>query len=57
MSTSGRQADDEVEEVAISRGNLESSITSEECTQIARMYGLLVVEPIDLERLLLRQGM
>ena len=40
VSTSGRQVDDEEEEVVVSCGDLESLITSEECTQIARMYGL-----------------
>ena len=40
VSTSGRQVDDEAEEVAVSYGDLESLITSEECTQIARMYDL-----------------
>ena len=49
-STSGRQVDDEAEEVAVNCGNLESLITSKECTLIARMYGLQVIEPTDLER-------
>ena len=40
VSTLGRQVDDEADEVAVSCGDLESLITSEECTQIARMYGL-----------------
>ena len=50
VSTSGRQVDDEAEEVAVSCGNLESLITSEECTRITRMYSLQVIEPTDLER-------
>ena len=50
VSTSGRQVDDEAKEVAVSCGDLKSSITSEECTQISWMYGLQVVEPTDLER-------
>ena len=51
VSTSGRQVNDEVEEVVISCGDLKSSITSEECTRISQMYGLQVVKPTDLERL------
>ena len=50
VSTSGLQVDDETKEVAVSCGDLESLITSEECTRISRMYGLQVVEPTDLER-------
>ena len=50
VSTLGRQVYDEAEEVEVSCGDLESSITSEECTQILWMYGLQVVEPTDLER-------
>ena len=50
VSTLGRQVDDKVKGVAVSYGDLESLITLEECTQIARMYGLQVVEPTDLER-------
>ena len=49
MSTSGRQCNVEVD-VAVSCGNLESSITSEECARITREYGLEVVKPTDLER-------
>ena len=50
ISTSGRQVDDEAEEVAVSCGDLVSQITSEECMKIARTYGLYVTEPTDLER-------
>ena len=50
VSTSGRQVNDGVEEVAVSCGDLESLITSEECTRIAQMYGLQVIKPTDLER-------
>ena len=50
VSTSGHQVDDEAEEVVVSCGNLESSITLEECARIARMYGLQVIEPTDFER-------
>ena len=50
VSTSGRQVDEEEEEVAVSYGDLESLIISEECTRIARMYGLQVIEPTDLEK-------
>ena len=50
VSTSSRQVDDEVKEVAVSCGDLESLITSEECTRISQMYGLQVVEPTDLEK-------
>ena len=50
MSTSGHQVDDRVEKVTVSCGDLESLIIAEECTQIARMYGLQVIEPTDLER-------
>ena len=49
MSTSSCQ-DDVEEETAVSYGDLESSITSEECTRIAQEYGLVVIKPIDLER-------
>ena len=50
VSTSGRQVDDEAEEVAVSCGDLKSLITSEDCTRIVRMYGLQVIEPTDLGR-------
>ena len=50
MSTSGRQVDDEAEEVTVSYGDLESSIRSEDCTQIVQMHGLQLIEPTDLER-------
>ena len=40
-----------MEEIIVSCGDLESSIRSEDCTQIVRMYGLQVIEPTDLERL------
>ena len=49
MSTLGRQGNEE-EEVTVSCGDLQSSITSEEYTRITREYGLEVVEPTDLER-------
>ena len=49
VSTSGR-LDDVEEEIAVSYGDLESSITREECTWIAQEYGLVVIEPTDLER-------
>ena len=49
VSTSGCQGDVE-EEIAVSCGDLESSITPEECIRIAREYGLEVIEPTDLER-------
>ena len=39
-----------MEEVAVSCGDLQSLITSEDCTQITREYGLEVVEPTNLER-------
>ena len=50
VSTSGRQVDDEADDVMVSYGDLESLITSEKCTRIAQMYGLQVIEPTDLER-------
>ena len=50
VSTLGHQVDDKVEEVAVSCGDLESFITSDECTRIVRMYGFQVIKPIDLER-------
>ena len=50
VSTSGHQVNDEAEKVAVSCGDLVSFITSEECTRIARMYGLYVTKPTDLER-------
>ena len=57
VSTSGRQGDEE-DEVAVSCGDLQSSITSKECTQIMRDYGLELVEPTNLEgRILLRSAM
>ena len=49
VSTSGCQGDAE-EEVAVSCGDLESSITLEDCTRITQEYGLEVVKPTDLER-------
>ena len=49
MSTSSRQGD-EKEEITVSCGDLQSSITSEECTWITWEHGHEVVEPIDLER-------
>ena len=47
---SGRQGNDEVEEVAISCGDLESSITSKDCTRITQEYSLEVLELTNLER-------
>ena len=49
MSSSGC-LDDVEEETAVSYGDLESSITPVECTWIVREYGLVVIEPTDLER-------
>ena len=49
VSTSGH-LDDMEEETAVNYGNLESSITQEECTRIAQEYGLVVIEPTNLER-------
>ena len=49
MSTSGH-LDDVEEETTVSCGDLESSITQEECTQIAHEYDLAVIEPTNLER-------
>ena len=49
MSTSGR-LDDIEEETTVSCGDLESSITRKECTWIAHKEGLMVIDPIDLER-------
>ena len=50
VSTSRRQVDDEVDEVAVSCGDLVSQITSEECMRIVRTYGLYLTEPTNLER-------
>ena len=49
-STLGRQSEEEEEEVAVSYGDLQSSLTPEDCTWIAWEYGLEVVAPDDLER-------
>ena len=49
MSTLGRQGDVE-DEIAVSCGDLKSSIIPEECIQITWEYGLQVIEPTDLER-------
>ena len=49
VSTSSR-LDDVEEETTVSCGDLESSITQEECTHIAQEYSLVVIEPTDLER-------
>ena len=49
VSTSGH-LDNVEDETAVSYGDLESSITREECTQIAQEYGLVVIEPTDMER-------
>ena len=46
----GHQSDEEVEEVAVSCGDLQSLIKPEDCTWITREYGLEVLEPTDLER-------
>ena len=50
VSISGRQGDEEVEEVAVSCGDLQSSIMPKDYTRIAQEYGLEVLEPTDLER-------
>ena len=42
--------DNEVEEVAVSCGDLVSQITSKERIRIAQMYGLYMIEPTNLER-------
>ena len=49
-SISGRQGDDEEEQVAVSYGDLQYLITPEDYTQITQEYDLEVVEPTDLER-------
>ena len=49
-STSGRQSEEEEEEVAVSCGDLQSSITPEGYRRIAQEYGLEVTVPDDLER-------
>ena len=49
VSTSSRQGDGE-DKVAVSCGDLQSSITPKKCTPMAHEYGLEVVEPTDLER-------
>ena len=49
-STSGHPREEEDEEVAVSCGDLQSSFTPEDCTRIAREYGLEVVAPDDVER-------
>ena len=49
VSTFGR-LDDVEEETTVSYGDLESSIKWEECTRIAQEYGLVVIEPTDLDR-------
>ena len=51
VSTSGRQSEEEAEEIAVSCGDLQSSIMLEDFTRISREYGLEVVEPDDTERL------
>ena len=50
VSTSGNQSEEEVEEIAVSYGDLQSLLTLEDCTQIAREYDLEVVEPNNMER-------
>ena len=50
VSTSGRQSEEEVKEITVSCGDLQSLIISEDCTWISREYGLEVVEPNDTER-------
>ena len=49
-STSGCQSKGEVEEIAVSCGDLQSSLMPEDCTQIAQEYGLEVAEPDDMKR-------
>ena len=49
-SISGRQGDEEVEEVVVSYGDLQSLITLEDCTRITQEYCLKVLEPTNLER-------
>ena len=49
-STSGHQSKEEVEEIAVSCGDLQSSLTSEDYTLIAQEYRLEVVELDDMER-------
>ena len=50
-STSGRQSEEEEEEITVNYGDLQSSLTSKDCTRIAQEYGLEVVAPNDPERL------
>ena len=50
MSTSGHHDEEEDEEVAVSCEDLQSSLTPEDCTRIARQYGLEVVVPYELDR-------
>ena len=50
MSTPGCQREEEVEEIAVSCGDLQSLIMPEDCTQISWEYGLEVVEPDNTER-------
>ena len=49
-SVSGQHGNEEVEEVMVSYGDLQSLITPEDCTRITREYGVKVVEPTDIER-------
>ena len=49
-STLGRQSEEEEEGVAVSYGDLQSLLTSKDCTRIAREYGPEVVSPDDVER-------
>ena len=48
-SISGCQRNEEVEDVAVSCGDLQSLIKPEDCTLFTREYDFEVVEPTDLE--------
>ena len=50
VSTLGRQREEQVEEITVSCGDLQSSLTPEDCTRIAREYSLEVVKPDNMER-------
>ena len=50
VSTSGRQSEEEVEEITVSCGDIQYSLTPEDCTWIAWEYRLEVVELDDMER-------
>ena len=51
VSTSSCHGGEEEEEVAVSCEDLQSSLTPEDCTRIARQYSLEVVAPYELQRL------